>query len=236
MHKVRAAALIDPYWLLGRSARPDESLLRALRKAAGQGVRLERVYWYLEDQESAQSAGQHVARVTQRPVARDALDDGFELLRAMDEDLRWLVRSGAYEAIVLVSLDDRLALSVEWAKSHGVLLLGCQHGAGEEGDQRMLALFDELLTPVLEPGEVAEVAVSDQVAQVIEATITQWHRQATAEDIERTRSFISSHRGLPRPVDSRVLFLASQQVGRELSDTERLTLRRVFREKFGQSR
>jgi hypothetical protein len=44
----RAVALIDPFWLVGQSLQPSAGLLHAIQRATGNGVRIERFYWYLE--------------------------------------------------------------------------------------------------------------------------------------------------------------------------------------------
>ena len=74
----RAAAFIDPYWLLGRSVEPSSAVVQALQGTLPGAIRLERVTWYLES-----DGGRHPAptlpRVTLRVAARDDLDDGYEL-------------------------------------------------------------------------------------------------------------------------------------------------------------
>ena len=52
----RAVALIDPYWLVGQSVEPSASLLHTVQRAAGSGVRVERVYWYLDGRRAARVA------------------------------------------------------------------------------------------------------------------------------------------------------------------------------------
>lgn len=108
---LRAVALIDPYWLLGQSVEPSASLLHAVQRAAGSGVRVERVYWYLETSNVPRRLPT-LPRVTLRVAAPDDLDDGYELVRAMDSDLRAVAASQAFGAVLLASHDDRLALSV----------------------------------------------------------------------------------------------------------------------------
>jgi hypothetical protein len=223
-------ALIDPYWLLGRGAPPDEMTLRAVAAAMPGGANLARVYWYLEF-EGAHDALRPIAHVTVRPCARDDLDDGFELVRSMAGDLRELVTGGRFEGVVVASLDDRLAVSLEHAKSSGLQVFGCRATA-EEQDQRMLRLFDEMIEPRFERSisGKSDDSVSEQAASIIKIAIGHWHTEADALEVERVRQFIAARSGLPRPVDSRLLFLVSQQLGRELSVDERIALRQRFRE------
>ena len=141
-------AFIDPYWLLGRVASPEEGMLRTVAKAAGSDARL--------------------ARVTLRRAPRDDLDDGDELVRAMETDIRSLADSRT---------------------------------------------FDELLEVRFEALARSDEPVTDQTRQVIESAVVQWHREAG-------------------PVDSRMLFLTSQFLARELSESERIMLRQSFKSSF----
>ena len=141
-------AFIDPYWLLGRVASPEEGMLRTVAKAAGSDARL--------------------ARVTLRSAPRDDLDDGYELVRAMEADI------------------------------------------GSLADSRT---FDELLEVRFEALAASDEPVTDQTRQVIENAVVQWHREAD-------------------PVDSRMLFLTSQFLARELSESERIMLRQSFKSSF----
>ena len=141
-------AFIDPYWLLGRVASPEEGMLRTVAKAAGSDARL--------------------ARVTLRSAPRDDLGDGYELVRAMEADIRSLADSRT---------------------------------------------FDELLEVRFEALAASDEPVTDQTRQVIESAVVQWHREAD-------------------PVDSRMLFLTSQILARELSESERIVLRQSFKSSF----
>ena len=141
-------AIIDPYWLLGRVASPEDGMLRTVAKAAGSDARL--------------------ARVTLRSAPRDDLGDGSELVRAMEADIRSLADSRT---------------------------------------------FDELLEVRFEALAASDEPVTDQTRQVIESAVVQWHREAD-------------------PVDSRMLFLTSQILARELSESERIVLRQSFKSSF----
>ncbi len=226
----RAVALIDPYWLVGQSVEPSESLLHTVQRAAGSGVRVERVYWYLETAD-APRALPTLPRVTLRVVAQDDLDDGYELVRAMDSDLRAAVASQAYGAVVVASHDDRLALSVEWAQAHGLMVYACATTV-EEPDPRMQRIVDEVVEPRL--GTVSreedQAPPAEEALAVLSGVIRQWQGETEAMEVERVRHFMERRPGLPRPVDSRLLFLARTQLGRELTQAERVVLRRQFRE------
>jgi hypothetical protein len=111
---VPAAALIDPYWLIGQSLEPSAGLINAIQRAVGNGFQIERYYWYLEPGITPNSIP-NLTRVTLRMSARDDLDDGYEQVRAMDSDLRAVATAGGFGAVILATHDDRLALSVEWA-------------------------------------------------------------------------------------------------------------------------
>jgi hypothetical protein len=78
-------AFIDPHWLLGRVASPEEGMLRAVAKAAGSDARL--------------------ARVTLRRAPRDDLDDGEELVRAMEADIRSLADSRTFDELLEVGFE-----------------------------------------------------------------------------------------------------------------------------------
>lgn len=235
----RAAAFIDPYWIGGESVPPSPELLRRIARTAGPRVRIARVYWYLE-QEGVPRRHTSVPRVTVRVTASDDLDDGYELVRAVDADLRAIASSKAYDTVILSSLDDRLALTLEWVKSHGITVIGCASHA-DEADQRMLRVIDELIevranvgsATVQHGGESDEVSADATTA--IESAVTQWREDADAETSDRTRQFVATRPGLPRLVDSRLLFLTSKQLGRELSAPERILLRKTFRERLSSS-
>ncbi len=146
-------------------------------------------------------------------------------------DLRELVTGGRFEGVVVASLDDRLAVSLEHAKSSGLQVFGCRATA-EEQDQRMLRLFDHMIEPRFERSISGKShdSVSEQAASIIKSAIWLWHTEADALEVERVRQFIAARSRLPRPVDSRLLFLVSQQLGCELSVDERMALRQRFRE------
>ena len=78
-------AFIDPYWLLGRVASPAGAMLRAVAKAAGSDARL--------------------ARVALRRAPRDDLDDGDELVRAMEADIRSLADSRTFDELLEVRFE-----------------------------------------------------------------------------------------------------------------------------------
>ncbi len=132
---------------------------------------------------------------------------------------------------MVASLDDRLAVTLEHARSSGLQVFGCRATA-EEQAQRVLRLFDEVIEPRFERSMSgkSDDSVSEQAASVIKSAIGHWHTEADALEVERVRQFIAARSGLPRPVDSRWLYLVSQQLGRELSVDERMVLRPRFRE------
>lgn len=226
----RAVALIDPYWLVGQSLEPSAGLLHAVQRAAGNGVRIERFYWYLETGNTPHALPT-LPRVTLRVSARDDLDDGYEQVRAMDADLRAVTESGSFDAVIVATHDDRLALTVEWAQSQGLLVLGCATSV-EEPDPRIQRIVDEVIEPRLSAGarEEDQGPPSEEALGVIAEAVGQWQAEADPVEADRVRQFVERRPGLPRPVDSRLLFLARTRLGRELSEGERVALRRRFRE------
>ena len=85
-----------------------------------------------------------------------------------------------------------------------------------ETDIRSLAdsrTFDELLEVRFEALAASDEPVTVQTRQVIESAVVQWHREAG-------------------PVDSRMLFLTSQILARELSESERIAVRQSFKSSF----
>jgi len=227
---LRAVALIDPYWLVGQSVEPSAGLLHAVQRAAGSGVRVDRVYWYLETPGVPRGLPT-LPRVTLRVAAQDDLDDGYELVRAMDADLRAVAASKAFDVVLLASHDDRLALSVEWAQAQGLLVLGCATTV-EEPDARIQRIVDELVEPRLSAAsrEEDQSPPTDEALAVLGGVVAQWQGETDPMEAERVRHFMERRPGLPRPVDSRLLFLARTQLGRELTQGERVALRRRFRE------
>lgn len=222
-------AFVDPTWLLGRSADPSTSLLHSLQRAMG-AARIDRTYWYLEA-DGVAPPPPPLPRVTLRLTARDDLDDGYELVRAMDADLRAVAVSRAYDTIVVATHDDRLALTLEWVQSQGITVVGCAT-AHDDPDPRIQRIVDEVIEPRLSTMSRGDDAAppTDEALGVIEAVVAQWIAEAGPEELDRTRDYMEKRPGLPRPVDSRLLFLARTQLGRELSQEERVTLRRRLRE------
>lgn len=227
----RAAAFVDPYWLLGRSVEPTPALVQALQSAVGGGVRLERVTWYLEADGGRRPAAA-VPRVTVRVAARDDLDDGYELVRAMDADLRSAATAGVYDAVIVATHDDRLAVTLEEVKRHGVLVYVCATTA-EEPDARIMRIADEMVELRAAASREEDAGPPEDVAvEAIEDAVTQWIAEADPIEADRTRQFVGTRVGLPRPVDSRLLFLTRTRVGRDLRESERVLLRRRFRERI----
>jgi len=57
---------------------------------------------------------------------------------------------------------------------------------------------------------------------VIAEPVGQWQAEADPMDADRVRHVVERRPGLPRPVDSRLLFLARTRLGRELGEGERV--------------
>jgi hypothetical protein len=228
---IKAALFIDSYWLVGRGGQPDDTLIRAEAQTAERGVSIERVYWYLES-EDVPNALQVISRLSVRTCARDYLDHSFELIRAMEADLIGVADSKVYDAVIIASLDDRLALSIERVKTLGVLVIGC-YGGNNEADRRMLRLFDEVIETRFGEGVGEElrreVVVSVETRATIRDAINQWRKDSDDFARDRTIAFVRSRSRLPRPVDSRLLFLTSHLLGRELTEGEKIAMRHEFR-------
>jgi hypothetical protein len=169
--------------------------------------------------------------VTLRVSARDDLDDGYEQVRAMDADLRAVAEAGSFDAVIVATHDDRLALTVEWAQSKGLLVLLCAASV-EEPDPRIQRIADEVIEPRLSAGvrEEDQGPPTEESLGVIAEAVGQWHAEADPVEADRVRQFVERRPGLPRPFDSRLLFLARTRLGRELSEGERVALRRRFRD------
>jgi hypothetical protein len=228
---LRAAAFIDPYWLLGRSTEPSASVVNALHGAVGGGVKIERTTWYMESEGGSRPLPS-LPRVTVRMTARDDLDDGYELVRAMDADLRAAAVSQAYDALIVATHDDRLAVTLEEVQRHGVLVYVCATTA-EEPDARIMRIADEMIEPRgTAPREEDAGPPTDEAIEAIEAAVAQWFAEADPMELDRTRQYVTKRVGLPRPVDSRLLFLTRTRVGRDLRESERVLLRRRFRERI----
>lgn len=226
---LRAAAFIDPYWLLGRSTEPSATVVNALHGAAGNGVKIERTIWYMEAEGGSRPLPT-LPRVTVRMTARDDLDDGYELVRAMDADLRAAAASQAYDALIVATHDDRLAVTLEEVQRHGVLVYVCATTA-EEPDARILRIADDVVEPRGgAPREEDAGPPSEDAIEAIEAAVAQWLAEADPMELDRTRQYVTKRVGLPRPVDSRLLFLTRTRVERDLRQSERVLLRKQFRE------
>ncbi len=236
---LRTAALIDPYWLGAASTVLQDGSIEALERQLGRTCRLERIYLYLENDDERSAASSRIP-CTQRVCARDSIGDGFELVRAMDADLQQLASSSAFSAIVVVTLDDRLALSIERAKAAGIQIFGLKTEAMDENDesfQRMARTFDRMLGPVQQPladTELADESLDEVPTEIetvaLERAIARWFEESDEETRDGVLEFMNSRRGLPRLVDSRLLYLSRELLGRELNEPEKLALRSRFRE------
>lgn len=231
-------AFVDPYWMGAESADLDPDRLQLLLKTLSAQHKLERVYLY---QESDKLPALHALDVpcTVRACAQDALDDGYELIRAMDQDMQQLAAFKASSAFVVVSMDDRLALSIERIKAQGLCVIGLTTHAlteVESSAQRMARVFDRMIewhaaSPRLSENAHTEVSLEPDGAssQVIDQVIGQWFEEADELARDSAMEFIHNRRGLPRHVDSRLLFLCSKALGRELTEPEKIALRGRFR-------
>lgn len=231
-------AFIDPYWMGTESSALDIASLQGLITQLLEQFKLERVYLYQESQSTTALHGLPVP-CTQRVCARDAIDDGFELIRAMDLDMQQLATANAYGGFVVVSMDDRLALSIEHIKSHGICVMGLKShntNESEESIQRMSRVFDKMLELSSLPAPQATRATPSTITEAtqvssdaIDQAIAQWFLESDEMTRDGAIEFMGSRRGLPRHVDSRLLFLCSRIYGRELTEPEKFDLRGRFR-------
>ena len=129
-------AFIDPYWLLGRVASPEEGMLRTVAKAAGSDARL--------------------ARVTLRSAPRDDLDDGYELVRAMEADIDSLADSRTFDELLEVRFE-ALAASAEPVTDQTRQVIESaivqRHREADPEDSRMLLLTSQILARELPESE-----------------------------------------------------------------------------------
>lgn len=144
----KALGFLDPYWL-GSLQSVSVSALRACLRAYRPMTELERVYLYSEADEWVRGDG--TTSVSMRVCAKDSLDDGYEIVRAMEADLSNLCRGDRFELFLVASMDDRLALSIERVKSSGIKVIGLQTNASKlesdvSGFRRMSRVFDEVLS------------------------------------------------------------------------------------------
>lgn len=114
----------------------------------------------------------------------------------------------------------------------GVLVIGC-YGGNNEADRRMLRLFDEVLETLvgewMAEGSLPEVVVSAEALAVIRHAIDQSRKYSDDFTRNRTFAFVRSRLGLARPVDSRLLFLTSRFLSRELTESDKIVIRHEFR-------
>lgn len=171
-----------------------------------------------------------IPHVTVQAGAQDVLDDGFEFVRAMSGDLRDRVTGGVSRAWWLQALMTGWLYRSSTLTPPGLHILGCRATA-EEQDQRILRLFDEVIELRFERSMSGKLddSVSKKAASIIKSAIDHWRAETEASEDERARQNIAARPGLPRPVDSWLLILVSQQLGRELSVDERIALRQRFR-------
>lgn len=234
----RIVAFIDPYWIGTQSTHLDHPTLRSLIQQLSAQYQIARIYWY-QEAENTSALQSFEVTCTLRTCARDTIDDGFELIRAMDLDMHQLAASKAFSGFLVVSMDDRLALSIERIKAQGICVMGLKSRAAhhdQESIQRMSRVFDRMLEPLEHPSSVAPNQVlqsapdtAEAVQDAIAQAISQWLQEADEMTRDGAIEFMSSRRGLPRHVDSRLLFLCRRILGRELTESEKFELRGRFR-------
>lgn len=230
----KAIAFVDPYWFGPESHDLTQTALQAIEKKLPSDMSLERVYLYTE---SDDSLGRREVQLpcTTRICARDAIDDGYELVRAMDTDMLQLAQSGAFSVFLVASLDDRLALSIERVKAQGICVYGLKSTMLNENDpsfRRMSQIFDYLIEPFFKKSAkpIADENVYDECDKAIDQAIEQWFVESDEISRDSAIEFMNARRGLPKMVDSRLLFLCSQALQHELSEKQKIELRRRFRQ------
>jgi len=160
----QACALIDPYWL-GLAQGDLELALQAMLDAAFAlpiPMHVARIYLYTES--DAQEDAFHLSEastlavpLTVRVCGKDAIDDGYALVRAMDSEMHALAQALRVDALIVATMDDRLALSIERIKAQGLQVLGMRfkaqgtQGEAEDSWARMREVFDRILEPQLAP-------------------------------------------------------------------------------------
>lgn len=259
----KAVAFIDLYWLNCEFHQLNQILLevqRSLSNLPSPSV-LSRAYLYSEADPKPAGSENGVSPNWSTPLVirvcgQDRLDDGYELVRAMDSDLRQILASNQVGTFVVASMDDRLALSLEQIKYRGNRVLGlqiCKDGSSEDTDdslRRMTNVFDQVLEPQLQrlttssaSGVIIDKPVyqstaassgisQDNTAQSsrsIDVAVNSWLKESDEMTRDSAIEFMSVRRGLPKLVDARLLFLCRQELGRELSEPEKFELRRRFR-------
>ena len=262
--RATAMVFVDPYWMGSETGAVSAEMLAGLVRGLSQTHAPDRVYLYQESGNRDNFRGLGVP-VTIRPCASDNLDDGFELIRTMDQDMQQIAAARACDHLVVVSMDDRLALSVERIKSYGPRVIGVSLGSAQqlEGTSKRMALvFDDLLhlnasspaANALVDGDASvggtvgvdaaaslhhglqagagggADALPDQASkEAIESAVHQWLEESDEISRDSALEFVNSRRGLPKHVDSRLLFLCSKALGRELTEAEKIALRGRFR-------
>lgn len=230
----RLVAFVDPYWLGPDSSSLTSSLIQALHSVLPPECTVDRLYFYSEADISTGGNGV-VNSCTIRVCARDSIDDGYELIRAMDSDLQQLAESRVFSTFLVVSMDDRLALSIERIKATGTKIWGLRSKVADENDEsfrRMSRIFDQMLGPVKpligQPNSASKLTL--ETTDAVDQAIEQWFSESDEIARDGALEFMNSRRGLPRMVDSRLLFLASQLLDRDLFEPEKFELRRRFRQ------
>jgi len=221
------AVLIDPFWV--GNIPLNRSVLNQVEKLASHYGQLLRIYWYL-DNYPKELEGFEAKHTTVRVLGRDDLEDGFELIKAIDSDLTGLSTHGLVSTIILGSLDDRLLLSVERIKhtGHRVVGLLSPESKNDEGSARMLHSFDDTVQLSGYAAESDREMTAEEEA-LLNGVVNEWLPTQDESALDYIRQYITNRPGIPREVDSRLLFLSSRVLHRELSNAEKIHIRNLVR-------
>lgn len=219
--------LIDPFWI--GNLKISRAVVNAIEKQVSHVGHVLRVYWYL-DNYSKELDGFEARHTTLRILGRDDLEDGFELIKAIDADMDALSANGSALTIILGSLDDRLLLSVERAKQRGCKVIGLLsiEAKSDDSSARMVRQFDDTLTLLHGNADVSREIGGDEETQ-LKQVISEWLPTQEEQSLDYIRQYIASRPGIPREVDSRLLFLSSRALNRELSNVEKIYIRNLVR-------
>jgi len=218
--------LVDPFWV-GNLAL-SKANLHHIEKVASQWGSLLRIYWYV-DNYTKELEGFEAKQTMIRVLGRDDLEDGFELIKAIDSDLDYLSSQNTVSTFVLASLDDRLLLSVERVKQRGFKVIGLvpSDSKGDEGSVRMMRSFDDAVQ--LSQNVESDREVGPDEEAVLSGVVGEWMPAQEEASLDYIRQYISSRPGIPREIDSRLLFLSSRALNRELTNSEKIFVRNLVR-------
>lgn len=162
------------------------------------------MYWSTEPEELTEQITSYL-RLAIRTTYRNGIDDSNKMIQAIDGDNRFIASSHRHSAIVITTLDDRVALTIERVKAEECVDYGCATKM-DGPNLRIQQNVDEFRLS----RSTREVGASSSSAENVDSfpsTVTQWMAEVQKEQQNETNLQTEQQAGLPKQIDSRLVFI-----------------------------